>query len=822
MSAESNGKQGEWKVNSVTVWGSFKQARFNPIKARTIYQRENPNKGAVIDAGVIGIPLAAASVLDLNFAEIGKWWEVATAFLAGAIPILGASRINSVVRRENEGKVTVWGAFKRVYEDTNTEWFDPRIFYRARNMYKMEHPLSHAVSEGLGVGSLIMAGTFFHPNPVHFWDEFAYAAAFFTPFTSFVSGLESSLKMISGKRRNIARHFIYGINKPDILPFDRRTERIIARRVFQSGDEYFIGLTPRVINLLNLENGLVEEHLVSDRQFGLHRVRTMVVTGIQWKKRFEEGFLDSIWTPRVQKNHLLQIEDDDPTGKEAAAIIEARTLRRQLETSQVEVRRLTGQLSDRREEVGRLQTDLQTAKSRLGTLGTEKAAIEKDLRGVRSELTSLKDLAGRQETELDQLRPLVERVRVAEIECKRLREVLGVKETEIEEARTATLGLEESIEEAVRDRVLLERRVTWLEDEIDIALQEMEDYEKVLTLIHRGADINQPIEVRHLEAGGMGITIKYYVPAESRFVVKKKLLLQYTTVEESVLREEFGPGFKRKIGEVLVVKEGHSGLYEFNPIIRNKEEIDPPDSGVRKKLVEFFESIQTAKDSFFNEVRALARLQGRNVVAGRWEQIDGSIIMDYVVGRSLTSLMYQPMPTREVLIIARQIVQALNSLREAGIETHRDLKPGNVMLQFGKGPDDDDWVKVIDYGTVKLPRHLSKSALTRGMFQLTPRYAPPERFQDNDNENMDVWSLGIMIFEMLTGGTSPYVFADENDGPAVYKTIKDKPVNDAITDTTEIPEKLYPMLLGMIERDKDDRYSLNKTEQEIDLVLGSL
>jgi eukaryotic-like serine/threonine-protein kinase len=141
---------------------------------------------------------------------------------------------------------------------------------------------------------------------------------------------------------------------------------------------------------------------------------------------------------------------------------------------------------------------------------------------------------------------------------------------------------------------------------------------------------------------------------------------------------------------------------------------------------------------------------------------DGShyLVLDYAAGESLKRVLTQAgvFEPQRMLRIAQQICRALIAAHAVGV-VHRDLKPDNVMLVDEHG--DSEWVKVLDFGIAKLAGDAADPHLTRhGSVFGTPEYMSPEQAAGNAaEERSDLYSLGVIMFEMLTGAT-PFTSTD--------------------------------------------------------------
>ena len=161
---------------------------------------------------------------------------------------------------------------------------------------------------------------------------------------------------------------------------------------------------------------------------------------------------------------------------------------------------------------------------------------------------------------------------------------------------------------------------------------------------------------------------------------------------------------------------------------------------------------------FRREAEAAAHVEHPNVVAatdfGQAEDGAFFLVLEYVEGTGLRDVMdREPISTARALHIARQIGLALERAHSAGI-IHRDLKPENVMLVTKD--EDPDFVKVLDFGIAKVepsPHRDTTQPLTRlGTILGTPEYMAPEQaLGETVGPSADLYAVGIMLYEMLTG-----------------------------------------------------------------------
>ena len=138
------------------------------------------------------------------------------------------------------------------------------------------------------------------------------------------------------------------------------------------------------------------------------------------------------------------------------------------------------------------------------------------------------------------------------------------------------------------------------------------------------------------------------------------------------------------------------------------------------------------------------------------EMADGTLYlaMEYIDGETLDAIIARegPLPIARAAQITKQVADALNAAHHLGI-VHRDLKPENVMV--ARHLDGTDWVKVVDFGiakTIQRDGGGSQTVTTAGVSLGTPEYMSPEQLAgERLDHRTDVYSLGLVLFNMLTG-----------------------------------------------------------------------
>jgi serine/threonine-protein kinase len=210
-------------------------------------------------------------------------------------------------------------------------------------------------------------------------------------------------------------------------------------------------------------------------------------------------------------------------------------------------------------------------------------------------------------------------------------------------------------------------------------------------------------------------------------------------------------------------------------------------------------------DRFFNEARAVNQVRHENIVEvtdfGATPDGRSFIVMELLEGVSLRRVLRREKRLGEARAahVGAQIAGALAGAHGAGI-VHRDLKPQNVMLV--PRPRDPDFVKLFDFGVAKLLDPDSSGVETRaGVVLGTPRYMSPEQAESRPVDNRsDVYALGILLYEMVTGEV-PF------DG--TVREVLQKHMMAAPRRPSELVPGLSPALerviLQCLEKDRDRR-----------------
>jgi serine/threonine protein kinase len=201
---------------------------------------------------------------------------------------------------------------------------------------------------------------------------------------------------------------------------------------------------------------------------------------------------------------------------------------------------------------------------------------------------------------------------------------------------------------------------------------------------------------------------------------------------------------------------------------------------------------------FRREANTVAQLMHPNIVPVYDYGEDGRtlyIAMGFVPGGSLAERMEKPMDLATIVRIVGQVADALDYAHQKGV-VHRDIKPANILL--GEG----DWAVLSDFGIARMLE--GQQRLTqRGMGIGTPEYMSPEQgTSDNLDGRSDIYSLGIVLYELLTGEVP---FDAETPYAILYKHVHD-PLPLPSKKRPEIPAALENVVIRATAKQPEDRY----------------
>lgn len=211
----------------------------------------------------------------------------------------------------------------------------------------------------------------------------------------------------------------------------------------------------------------------------------------------------------------------------------------------------------------------------------------------------------------------------------------------------------------------------------------------------------------------------------------------------------------------------------------------------------------TVRRRMLNEGRIQATLRHPNIVSVvDVVEVNGvtGLLMEYIRGPSLDTFMRHHRPsTEDAIALFAGVLAGVGAAHERGL-IHRDLKPANVLIQPG---EDGVRPKVTDFGIAKDVRDPSLSATRVGTTMGTPSYVAPEQIEDASSvdERADIWSLGCILYELLTGQKA-------FDGPNALRILNHVMTGDFIPVRDlepDVPEHIAEVVAGCLTLKRDRR-----------------
>ena len=221
---------------------------------------------------------------------------------------------------------------------------------------------------------------------------------------------------------------------------------------------------------------------------------------------------------------------------------------------------------------------------------------------------------------------------------------------------------------------------------------------------------------------------------------------------------------------------------------------------------------------FEQEARAASALNHPNILTiHEIGEAEGHrfIATEFIEGQTLRERLRASLDVDEALDIAIQIASALVAAYRVSI-VHRDIKPENIMIR-----KDDGLVKVLDFGLAKVSQLKAEYSVIDGEAQTqflantapgvvmgTVAYMSPEQARgDTVDERTDIWSLGVVLYEMIAG-CSPFVGGTSNE---IISAILSKEAPAPLTRYSHVvPERLEEIVEKALTKNKDERYQTSK------------
>jgi serine/threonine-protein kinase len=260
--------------------------------------------------------------------------------------------------------------------------------------------------------------------------------------------------------------------------------------------------------------------------------------------------------------------------------------------------------------------------------------------------------------------------------------------------------------------------------------------------------------------------------------------------------------------------ESRIGTGGMGEVWRAKHKMLARDAAVKLIRPEVLQSSSQRQESvllkrFEREAQATASLRSPNTVAlyDFGQTRDGTIyyVMELLDGIDLQTLVdrFGPMPPGRVVNVLLQVCESLEEAHRAGL-VHRDIKPKNILLcRLGL---QYDFVKVLDFGLVKMAQQKDQSTLTlEGIATGTPAYLPPEVAMgiNEIDGRADLYSLGCVAYFLLTGRL---VFEESSGVAQAIAHVQKQPTPPSHQTELPVPAGLETIVMRLLEKDPVQRY----------------
>ncbi len=213
-------------------------------------------------------------------------------------------------------------------------------------------------------------------------------------------------------------------------------------------------------------------------------------------------------------------------------------------------------------------------------------------------------------------------------------------------------------------------------------------------------------------------------------------------------------------------------------------------------------------ERFLREARAAVRLKSEHVAkvldVGTLENGAPYMVMEYLEGADLGSVLSErgPLPIEAACDYVVQACEAVAEAHSLGI-IHRDIKPQNLFLtqRVGGGP----MIKVLDFGVSKVTGPSSKNLTQTTAVMGSPLYMSPEQMRSSRNVDprSDVWAMGVVLYEMITG----HVPFDAESMPELCLKVVSDPPRSIDELRPNVPIALKTIMLKCLEKNPDNRYA---------------
>jgi serine/threonine protein kinase len=241
-----------------------------------------------------------------------------------------------------------------------------------------------------------------------------------------------------------------------------------------------------------------------------------------------------------------------------------------------------------------------------------------------------------------------------------------------------------------------------------------------------------------------------------------------------------------------------------------------------------FASDPAVMTRFFNEARAVNIIEHPGLVQcsdfGRTPDGTAYLVMEFLKGETLGERIkrLKKLPLTDALHIGSQLAAALAAAHTHGI-VHRDIKPSNVLLVANPAVPSGEQAKILDFGIAKLldeNLHQGAALTETGKILGTPQYMAPEQAKTTRVDGRaDVYSVGVLLYEMLSGQLPFPREAEDTAWAVLVKKMSDEPIDLAVIEPS-LPKEVTGLVMSLLVRQPAARPTMAELEVALCHLLG--
>jgi len=251
---------------------------------------------------------------------------------------------------------------------------------------------------------------------------------------------------------------------------------------------------------------------------------------------------------------------------------------------------------------------------------------------------------------------------------------------------------------------------------------------------------------------------------------------------------------KRYLIQKMIGRGGMGSVYEAQDVVQNR--------AVAVKILNLMVGEDDSEQRFLREFEMLSKISHPAILkVHAWGRYQNQLyyVAELISGRDLKSEIKRrgPWPSEEAAKLVATIADALSVAHGTGV-VHRDIKPHNIMLA------NDGSIRLLDFGVARKTGGGMETLTKTGMIVGTPEYMSPEQFGTHRvDERSDIYSLGVVLYEMLTGSVP---FGGETPVAIALKVIQQPPESPQ-TVRKDVPDWIDRIVVRCLNKDPQKRYT---------------